>query len=549
MGVADRFRNIFKSSKPVEQKNNETTSYFSKGISLPDAIEKRGGNALRDLALPFDSYTAMVGQLERKPLYRWSYNFLLDLANGSDLLRAIIKTITDEVFKNGLEIEERFVSKCLNPDCGYEMQDERKKCDICGSKTRSPDIKEEFILKKYIQKQNRFAETFIQTLRVCDGDVNVFDNAFILLAKRYEYNSSGDIIGSQVFDTVRLSPDKTMLIISAYGMGRDELGRYAYFCPEHRETVSVKDKKSDNHKCDICHKQMLEAWYASGSEGSTGGASTTGNKIYYGKREVYHAKRWSLQEGYGMSPLIAVYKKVLALMKMDDVILEAYSLQRTPKALLIIRGKADNIMRAFEWTMQKSRENPNMIFPLVVEGTDTGSKRIMEIADFSLKPQEMEMMQSIEKIREYVGLVYGVLPMFSTGQSGTGSSNEGLQITVTNRTIAESQRVWNSVLEWMLDIISIKDYIVRLVPNEIEDTMRKIDIEQERTDMALKLSELGFEVNMVRRKDGTIDYRYEKKRSNAGKNINVGENFNPEEYTEERVNQNNGKDGEEEEKV
>jgi len=473
-----------------------------------DEIQKRGGDALLDIPLPFNSYVQMVGQNEKTPLYRWSYRWLMDMYYGSDLLRTIVKTITDEAFKNGLDIKENFVSKCTNVNCQYEMYEDKDRCPICGALTRPPSYEDKRTAENFIRKHNRFDESFVETMRIADNDLNVFDNAFILLAKRYMYDEDGKIVGAQIEDVVRLSPDKMKLIISNYGMGRDDNGRYAYFCPEHREKLVVKAYAGE-YRCDECGKELIPCWYASSSSGSSG-ASTVGQLIYYGQNEVYHLKRWTNTEGYGTSPLYSVWRKVLTLIKMDDMTMEAYSLERSPRTLLILRGKREAIRQAWEWVMQKARENPNFPFPLVIEGTDEHVKRVVEKVDFDLKPQEMQMLDMIEKFRQYVGLVYGVSPIFSEGASGQGLQNEGLQITVTNRTIAETQRVWNDFLRWLGRQINVLDYTIELHRNEIQEDLTKLDIERQRIQNAKLMTSMGYETEMYLEEDGTINFKYHK---------------------------------------
>ncbi len=462
---------------------------------------------------------------EKTPLYRWSYRWLADMYYGSDLLRTIIKTITDEAFKHNFRISEKFKMKCYK--CGYESFADIDTCPVCGGPMRSPDLSQREILEDFLKKRNRFNEDIITTMKTADTDLNIFDNAFILMTKKYMYNSGGRIVGAEIVDLVRLAPDKIKLVMSNYGFGRDDVGRYAYFCPEHREAIIVKSEPDDDYRCPTCNRQMLPAWFASSNSGS-GGGSTTGQLIYYGADEVLHLKRWSNTSGYGVSPLYSVWRKVLTLLKIDEMIMEAYSLERSPKALLVIRGKVDNIRAGFQWISQKARENPNMVWPLVIEGEENGAKRLVEKVDFNLKPAEMEMMDMIEKYRQYVGLVYGVSPIFSEGASGQGLQNEGLQITVTNRTITETQRVWNMFLKWVSDHLGVSDYIIELYENEMQDEMSKLELEKQRVQIAKTIASLGFDVDITTDERGVLEFTYKKLENEQAAKNNGGGDFTPE---------------------
>ncbi len=506
---------------------SRVSSFFGRGEAVEKSSVGRGGLGFRNIPLPFNSYVQTVGSNEKTPLYRWSYSWVMDLFYGSDLLRLIVKSINDEIFKNGVSVTPRFVRKCTNTDCAYELFEELEECPICGSRTRKPNLIEKGRLEAFMRKRNRFDEAFVNILKIIDIDVDIFDNGFLLFTKSYLYSEDGKIIGADLDDLVRLSPDKVKLVISNYGMGRGDTGTYLYVCPEHREKIIIKAERDDETRCTVCGKEVLRCWYASNPSGSAG-SGASGQNIYFGKDEIFHVKRWTSTEGYGVSPVYTVWRKILTLIKMDDYTLEAYSLQRSPRSFLVMRGKFDNVVQAWEYLMQKARENPNMVYPLIVEGTDVGARRVVEQVSMDLKPDEMQMMQMVELFRTHVGLMYGVQPLFTQGaRKGEGMSNEGLSVTVTNRTIQESQRVWNSVLEWIAKTLNASDYSYKLNPNEVEDEMRKMEMNRTAIEIAQGMSELGFDATMVVDKNGIINFTYKKMKPSAvtdmgGGNVGTG---------------------------
>ena len=500
--MADKEPFSFRAAKKLSETFNLNGNSIEKST-------KKGGLAFRNVSLPFNSYVQMTGNTEKTPLYRWSYSWVMDLFYGSDILRTIIKNINDEVFKNGISIEEKFVRKCTNPRCGYEVYEDIEQCPICGSAMRKPDLAQKYRIESFLKKNNRYNEKTIGVLKSADIDINVFDNAFILLTRQYIYDEQGNIIGAQIDDLVKLSPDKVKLTISNYGMGRSDIGDYLYVCPEHREKLIIRKEKK-KYYCDLDHKELLECWFSANPAGSAGSGSS-GQNLYFGKNEMYHIKRWNSQEGYGVSPVYTIWRKVLTLIKMDDYTLEAYSLQRTPRSFLVIRGKLDNVRQAFLWLSQQARNNPNMIYPLVVEGEATGARKIVETVNMDLKPDEMQMLEMVELFRNHIGLLYGVQPLMSGGSDSSGGmNNEGLQVTVTNRTIMESQRVWNEFLNWLGEKLNGSDFVMKLQPNELEDEMRKLEMEETRIEEAMNMSKLGFDVDMEIDKMGMMRFRYRK---------------------------------------
>lgn len=448
------------------------------------------------IGVPIDSYINTTGTLEKVPIFSFSWRWMYDLVYSSDLLWAVVKTITDEVFRNGIEIKEKFKVKCTK--CGREFEEDLEECRYCGGKTRHPDYREYDKLKTFFEKPNRFGDGLIATMKYCDTDMNVGDNAYLFLLKDYMYKDK-KIAGYIPREVIRFSPAKMRLIYSRYGSGRDETGSFVYFCPQHRTDFELKDVAGE-YFCQTCGLQLLQAWFMSRDKDGI---------LYYGKDEVVHTKRWSNTNGYGVPPSYAIWQKVMTLLKMDRFMLDAYSLQRSPKALLLVRGKLETFKRAWLQLMTEARNNPNMIYPLVMEGDDTG-KRILEYQPLDIKPAEMEWIESREDFRVTVGIFYGVQPIMVQGATtgGGGLNNEGLEITVTNRTIRESQRVWNGFLDWLSQQFGCEDYHLVLVANEIMDEMRGHQIEEQRLKIAMTIAQFGYRIEIHRDAMGLIDFSW-----------------------------------------
>ena len=449
---------------------------------------------------PFEAFVPTAGDEYKLPLFPIPPKTLYDVVYYSDVLRTIIKVITDETFRAGIYFEPRFKSKCMV--CGAEYDVEVAFCEECGGEVRSPDYNDRLRLKEFVKNfENGYGEKFIQVLKQVDTDTQILDNGFLVILKDYYYTKNGKLFGWKVRDIVRGSPIRMRLMMSKYGMGMDNNGNYLYFCPAHRTNYYKKQKKGV-YFCPVCGREMLPAWYVSyNKDGST---------VVYGKDEVIHIKRWSNVPGYGFPPVLTVLTKVLTLMKMDRHMLKYYDLERSPRALLLIRGRQQEVMRAWLQVMQKARENPNMLIPLAVEGGDK-TKKLAEYLDLSFTPEEMQFTEVREEFRRSIGALYGVLPLFQADLSvGGGLNNEGLQITVTNRTIAEGQRVWNEVLEKLSREIGARDYVIKLKPNEEKDMMAQIKREKARIENAIMMRDLGYEPVMFEGVDG-IEFRFRRK--------------------------------------
>ena len=482
MSIIDWFRR-----RGISQDINKGNVNIDKGLKF------EGGT----LPYPVDSISVMSGYDFKVPIQQIPWRNLYDIVYYSDVLRTVVKVITDEVFRNGFYLQQKFASKCTR--CEAEFEDVKLFCPFCGGVVRKPDEKEKEKAKKWLEGSvNGFNERLYEVLKQVDTDINITDNGFIVLIKDYVYDSNGKLIGWNIREVVRGSPLTMRLIWSRYGMGRGQNGEYMYVCPVHRDEL-VKKNKEGVYYCDKCGRQLLPAYYV-----QWGFATRT--PIYYAKGEVYHLKRWSNIQGYGFPPVLTIMLKTLTLMKMDRQMYLAYTLMRSPKGLLVIRGKENEIRRAWAWLMQKSRENPNMIYPLTISGAD-GAKKLVEWVDFNLTPAEMQWTSVREEFRRNIGMVYGVMPLFQGDLSqGGGLNNEGLQITVTNRTVDGSQFVWNEFLKWFSEQIGMNDWYIQLRPNEEKDMAAELNRMEQKVRIMGELMQLGFDVELVKGVDG-FDFR------------------------------------------
>ncbi len=72
-------------------------------------------------------------------------------------------------------------------------------------------------------------------------------------------------------------------------------------------------------------------------------------------------------------------------------------------------------------------------------------------------------------------------------------SNEGLQITVTNRTVEMWHRLFNdNVLKWLIRQLGVEDYIIELRPNEMRDEYSRLELEMKKVQLASALKALGY---------------------------------------------------------
>lgn len=431
------------------------------------------------------------------------YRFVSEVYQYSDLLKTIIRSLVQETFRKGLTVVHRFVVKCNI--CGTEYQTEVKSCDVCGGDSlRKPNEYEGRWLKKWVDDVNFNDQNLLDVLQDIDYDLNIFDNAYLAVVKKYAFDVDGNVIGAEVVEVLRANPEFVMLVMDSSGRpARTDDGRVVVFCLEHRDKYEVVDPgKVEEVRCSICGKKLYPSYFQMRKW-------KDGRLLNYTNGEILHLKKFTHGLGYGLSPIFSVWMKILTLMKQDWFILTAYHLERPPKALLILRGNPEEIEKSWRKLMEEAKTNPHIIFPLVVSGADN-TTRISEFVDLSFTAKDIDFIAYRDEIRRTVGAMYGVMPIFQGDtRAGIGIANEGLQVVVTNRAVEREQTLFNEkVLPWLIKQMGVMDWEIKLLPNEGRDMVARIQRETMRIGNAERMLRLGYKPVAVKTDDG-IDFDYE----------------------------------------
>lgn len=452
-----------------------------------------------------DFLTRGISDIAKLPTIPFiGFRFCFDLYNYSDLLRTIVRAITHETFRNGMVIAKNFAMKCMI--CGAEYSTFVQNCRTCGSnKLREPSPKEHDFLKKWMHDVNFNDQSLVDVLKELDTDLNIIDNAFIAVVKKYYFDGS-ELTGAKAVEVLRATPEKCNFVMDRDGrFGRADDGRLVLFCLEHRDQyklVKEEDMGRDPKLalCQQCQKKMFPAYYRIAKGGT--------KYVYFTNGEMLHFKKFSSGIGYGLPPVFSVWQKIMILMKQDFFILTAYHLERPPKGLLILKGNRESIDKAWRRLQEEARMNPHMIYPLIIEG-GKDVRNVMEFLDLTLTSRDIDFTGFREELRRTIGALWGVMPIFSGDTAGgVGLANEGLQILVTNRAVEVEQEIYNEkVLPWLCTQIGVKDWTIRLLPNEGRDIVARLQREQMRIQNAAAMASLGYEPRAMVTEDG-IDFEF-----------------------------------------
>jgi len=482
------FENILKSINPfkkIEELNKKIIKLESEKYS----------------ARPGLNYIDSLGGMERLRITPIPIRDIVDIAQCSDIIQIIINSLTGEIFRNGIEVKEKFMMKCTNPKCNKEFDVHKKDrvCDECGGELREPDINQKKILEKIIKKANKNDQNLIDVLKETNNDLEVVDDTYILINFEYIYNDK-TIIGKEFVEVLRIDPLTIRIIANEEGLkGRNEKNEKVYFCPLHRNEIITESQLKEG-KCPKCGGEVFRACYAIGGQTDMGTEPVATEKKFYADHEIARTSKYRPSILYGFSNIFSLYNKVVTLMAMDRDMRTYYTGERTPPGILAVNtSNYENLRKTWNELVEKTTIEPHSIHPLAIE-TEGKQKNFIEWIDLKRSLQEMQFVEVRNEYRRQICAQYGVTPIF-TGEVTT-MSNEGLQVVVTNRSIERGQSIYNEkLLPKFTENIGISDYKYELLPNEKRDELSEAQLEAQKIQNAMNMAMLGFKVILNEEKE------------------------------------------------
>ena len=482
MGVIDNIRKAFTSN--VNKGYTESTTRPS--ISQPYMATDTGA---------------------KLPIFPFPLIMIYDLADTIDAIRIPIETINREMFKNGFEIVERFKYKCMN--CSKEFQyapnvheegeakiDMSKvQCDSCMSyDMKRPVPTHRKILEDMMSKPiNGNMQNMEDLSRQLERDLEIADNAYMLLLKNYWIDdTTGEIDPekTEIKELLRIDPPQVAMIADSDGrIGYDDKRQKIWVCPrfEHR------DKRQYTDRCDVCNAHCLKAILEVNSVYSIGIPHP--KRVIYGEGEIiWKAGKYKPSLIYGMSPIFAIWSKAMSLSHMDEYIRKYFDKMRPPRGLLVVASRNyETFRKSWDALEQKATEDPYMIHPLMVE-SDKGGKNMANWIDFTGSLQELQFVEIRKELRQIIGAMYGVLPLYY-GEMVGGWSQEGLQVTITNRAVKWGQDIlYKSFFKKFAEVMGVDDWDLKLVAGEENDKLSELQREGVEIDNMAKLQQMGFKI-------------------------------------------------------
>lgn len=440
-------------------------------------------------------------------LYPFSPVVLYGMALHIDALRIVLERLREEIFRNGINIVERYAYKCLNPECRKEFESlpeneltKQPECDTCGSnKLARPLPKNRLKLRELMEKPvNQNLQTLKQVLFQIEWDMDTFDNGWMLLLKEYNIDPhTGLILERNIVEILRGDPLQLFFVADSTGKigyqdevhGSEIRSTPVLVCPrpDHRQSRIVGERCGHCGAVGVMAVAQVKSAYAMGR-------SSAVPEIYYIEGEVLHSAKYQPGLLYGYSPIYALWMKVMSLFYQDRYIMKYYDKQRSPRAMFAVGTKSlASFTKAWDQLKVWAREDPEEIHPLAVE-TDKAGRSIVQFIDLMHTLNEMQYVEQRNEFRRTVGAEYGVLPLFS-GDLPTGWNNEGMQVTVTNRAVKAGQvKIVEGFLDKLLQRLGVHDWRFEFNPSEEADELRGLQIQGQELANAEALKRMGFKI-------------------------------------------------------
>ena len=421
---------------------------------------------------------------------------LYAVSNENLILRTVITKLGQEVFRRGYFWEKKFRMKCT--ECEEEFQHEVEVCPSCNGEVRKPDPEQVVYGKWLLQQENSMEQGFMQILHEIERDLNIVDDAFLLMIKEYYVDEkTGEVQFYRVKELIRGDPIFMRIIADKRGVRG---GRYK-ICRIHRDQVAYPGQ---DPKCQVCGARLVDAHYVN--------MAGSGKNQYFMKGEVLHLSKYNPGKLYGRAPVNTLWRQAMTLTAMDNYIYTAYQKRRIPKGIVSVTTDNLESMKSFwKGVDEKMERDPHYIPKVGIESASgRGGVNWIKFMDTL---EEMQYIAVRDEIRNRIAAFYGVSSIFmiDNGKSG-GLNNEGLQILVTNRAVEYGQKVYTDVLfPRMLRELDITDWKLTLYPNEEEDEITRLRRDEMEVNLAQRMQMLGYEPELLEEGDRDVRFSYRKK--------------------------------------
>ena len=403
------------------------------------------------------------------------------------VLRSILQHLSVETFRKGWDWKPKFVVKCK--ECGQKHNQEVEICTACGGETRKADKGQIEYAETVIGGFNRMTQSFIDVLREIEMDLNIVDDAYIILTKEYFVDpSTKQPMFFRIKEVSRADPIFMRILADK---------RVVRGGSQYTSLVDRSFRTSDpDAKCPKSGMPVVPIHYMN--------LAGVGNGQVYTDGEVIHLSKWSPSKLYGRSPVATMWRQVNTLIAMDNYVYTAYQKRRMPRGVMVIKSSNMETVERTARNIQEHLERDPSYIPTIGVETETG-RGGLEYVRMMDTLEELQYIPIKDDIRQRISAFYGVSNVFMNDVSGGGLSNEGMQIVVSNRSVSYSQSIYDRLLfPKLLEAFGIDEWSISLTPHEEEDEIMQLRRDEMAIRNMMSMKQAGYEAHL---RDG-VDEKY-----------------------------------------
>lgn len=440
--------------------------------------------------------------------------------DGYEIARATSK-YRDELFRNEFPLlTPRFALKC--EDCEAEYSEEVEACIECTREymieedidpapprdldnidpeyhqgdLRGPDPKQKRQAERLFESVNKEGQSLRDLYKHCEDDharlgigMHIVRWDYAIASGDSSVFNAGDILYQDVEELVRADPKRVVPVVDENG----RIGNFWWACPVHRPPHEADVVTREPGRCSECNAELQEVFYVEKEDGS---ASTRDPKKYYFDHEVVDWAFWypRLNGKDGLSPAHHIWLKQSILHWMDVYGAAFYdpSSDRYPNKFMVVHTtNPDTWERNFQKAEEDAKENPYsqqiMMNEYSADSQSTPEVQVVDLMNDDLLGQDEQLKKQFKSdIRQQ----WGVTDVFDSQlEDAGGLNNEGLQLEVTDRSIATRQHdLSTGPLDELAKLLGLTDYQIDFIPPQeeaVDNRQAKVDLGQSAADAGL----------------------------------------------------------------
>lgn len=506
----------------------------------------------REGSTPDPGSTSQEYKLDAGPIRRFN-DIFTDLGSvqleamgldGHEVANATM-TLRNEMYRSQFPvIQPRFTAKCADEECGAEYDKDIEFCLQCARRemmedghtapptdedevpeeyqdhpVRPPNPSEKREAQKLAESVNKEGQSLRELMKMLEDDQSRLGVSVVIAKKKYAIAEGdtpaferGDIIWEDVDELVRGDPKRVVPVVDENG----RVGNYWWTCPVHRnEALTDREDYEENYQrhCEHCGAELREVYFAeTQSAGRHSRRDDNAAKYYFQDEVITWARYFPRLHGLdGLSPIHHIWLKQAILHWMDIYGAAFYDpdSERYPNKFMVVHTTNP---KAWEKQLAKaeedSKENPYseqiMFNEYSGESNTTPEVQVIDLMSDELLGQDQQIK---DQYKQDIRTQFGVTNVFDSELSDAGGlNNEGLQMEVTDRTIASAMHdTVAGPLDELAKVLGIDDYIFEFVPpqdTDIEELRNNIEVGEKAVGTGL---DARLEDNKVEVSDGEFE--------------------------------------------